>query len=180
MTDRLITEHTTGTVIATDGTPTEKPTRILSSEEAQILRGYFYWALKAQLEPELACGDCFDFTRGSKATYEITEQQIVIICGCAIRFFQGPSVLPTFDYLAFTGPMDAERILHVKLPSTVALLLRQYKKVLQALNLKEMLRCNACYALLGSGADGCDAQVLSYSIVIRCRCSKRTFQGLSV
>jgi len=57
-------------------------------------------------------------------------------------------------------------------------LLRLYKKVLIDLNLKEALRCNACYSL--DNQDGCGAQVLTNSIRIFCRCSNRTYQGMTI
>lgn len=173
--DRLITEHTQGHLVLADGTLVERPTRILDLDSATALRAYFLWAMKGQLEPELVCGDCFDHTRASKATYEITDEQIVIACGCSLRFYQGTTVLPLI-HPDRTIPDDGVAIPRVLLSEASAKILRAYKRlVLERLNLKEALRCNACFAL--GYPDGCRAQVLTNAIHITCRCSDRRDTG---
>lgn len=175
MIDRLITEHTQGHLVAPDGSLLERPTRILDLDSAKALRAYFLWAMRNQLEPELVCGDCFDHTRESKAIYEINDQQIVIACGCSLRFYQGVTALPTITPEK-TLPTDSADVARVILSDATAKILRTYKKlVLERLNLKELLRCNACFAL--GYSDGCHAQVLTNSIRITCRCSDRMFTG---
>ena len=176
--DHLITEHAQGHIVAVDGSLLERPTRILDLDSAKALRAYFLWAMKAQLEPELVCGACFDHTRDSKATYEINDQQIVIACGCSLRFYQGATPLPRL-HLDKTVPGDSVDTPVVMLTEQTAKILRTYKRlVLERLNLKELLRCNACFEL--GYQDGCHAQVLTNSIRITCRCSDRRYTGPTV
>ncbi len=171
-------DRTAGELVTPTGERLSMPASILSADAAAILRNYFYWALSQQLEPELFCATCYDGTRQSKAQYHITEHEIEIICGCQIRFFQGPWVKPEpFRSVPLAKRSDTIGPALVMLSTDAARLLRQYKKVLSDLGLKEALRCNACYAL--NQDDGCEAQVLSQSIRIRCRCSNRTHHGMT-
>lgn len=174
-----VNDKTTGQIVTPDGTPAHVPATIIGAEAAQILRLYFHWALTNSLEPELYCGGCLDLRdlHGTKATYNIDAEQIVIACGCQLRFFQGRSLAPLVTLTSVTVPSDTG-VGHVLLSEEAARLLRLYKKVLNDLNLKEALRCNACYAL--EQGDGCEAQVLDGSIRIRCRCSNRVFHGLTI
>lgn len=174
-----LADKTVGQIVKPDGTPASVPATIIGVEAGQIIRAYFFWALTHQLEPELYCGNCLDLRNlpDTRATYNIDAEQIVITCGCQIRFFQGHTLAPLVKHPAVTVASDAG-IGQVLLPEEAARLLRQYKKVLNALNLKEALRCNACYSL--DQGDGCEAQVLDSSIRIRCRCSNRTYQGLTI
>jgi hypothetical protein len=56
-----------------------------------------------------------------------------------------------------------------------ARLLRQYKKLLSDLGLKEALYCDDCFE--NNLAHGCEAFVTGTQIVIRCRCKLRFFEG---
>lgn len=174
-----VNDQTTGQITGRDGTPLNVPAIILTPTQAEILRAYFYWAVTNQLEPELYCGNCFDPHNlpDTKATYNVDAEQIVITCGCQIRFFQGRTLPALVRHPAVTIASDTG-VGQVLLSEDAARLLRLYKKVLNDLNLKEALRCNACYAL--EQGDGCEAQVLDSSIRIRCRCSSRTYQGLTI
>ena len=172
-------DRTSGHLVGPDGTPLYRPTTLIGADAAAIIRGYFLWAMKNQLEPELVCASCFDFTRQSKATYNIDKDQIAIICQCQLRFFQGQTLPPEPVASSVTvKATDDAGAGEMRLSLGAAWLLRQYKKVLLDLGLKEMLRCNACYA--NGQEDGCEAQVTSQSIRIRCRCSNRIYTGMTV
>ena len=119
---------------------------------------------------------CYDRTRESKATYQITEDDIVIQCGCQIRFFKGGWLKPLPMQKSQTRPLNDTGVAQVDLSADEARLLRLYKKVLDDYGLAEALRCNACYELHG-GMDGCHAQVTDQFIQVQCRCSNRTFHG---
>jgi hypothetical protein len=58
-----------------------------------------------------------------------------------------------------------------------AKLLREYKKLLRKLNLREALYCNDCWD--GTREDGCKAFVTDAQIGIFCRCKQRFHQGQS-
>lgn len=64
------------------------------------------------------------------------------------------------------------------LTSEEALILRQYKKFLEARGLREALYCQDCWD--GGLSDGCRAFVTSNQILIECRCKTRFFQGMSI
>lgn len=63
----------------------------------------------------------------------------------------------------------------IVLDSEDARLLRLYKKLLLKYGLREALFCNDCWN--GSRHDGLEAHVTDTSIVMRCRCKLRFFQG---
>ena len=174
-----LASQTAGHLVAPDGSLVERPTTILDADAAKILRNYFYWAQSHGLQPELICNTCDDHTRDSKAIYNISEQEVVIICQCGIRYFKGEWIKPAPMKESKSAPTDATGPIHVPLSTQAALLLRRYKKhVLQSLGLKEAVRCNVCYEL--NQPDGCEAQVTASSIRIRCRCSDRTYQGMTI
>lgn len=54
-------------------------------------------------------------------------------------------------------------------------LLREYKKLLQRLGLREALYCQECWN--GKREDGCEAKVTDSLAVIKCRCTLRIYQG---
>ena len=58
-----------------------------------------------------------------------------------------------------------------------AALLRQYKKLLLKLGLREALFCNDCWDM--KTHDGLEAYVTDSQIVLRCRCKLRYYQGSS-
>lgn len=172
-----LANRTVGHVVGLDGQPLSRPTTILSADAAAILRAYFYWLMKHHLEPELVCASCFDHTRQSKATFNVDEQQIAIICNCSIRFFEGGS-LPPDPIGASLTTVTNDGVGQVLLSEGAARLLRVYKKVLIELGLKEALRCNACFAL--DQPDGCEVRVTDQSVRILCRCSDRRYQGMTI
>ena len=67
------------------------------------------------------------------------------------------------------------RVSAIQLDHSDAILLRQYKKLLQRYGLREALFCNTCWD--GNISDGCDASVTDGNIIIKCRCSLRTYVG---
>lgn len=169
-------EHTRGQIATPDGARSV-PATIFSADAAAIFRDAFYWYLSHALEPELLCASCFEHTRESKAEYLIDDHEIRILCACAIRYFTGPWLKPVITP-SFTKPVDASGPLLMTLSSDAARLLRHYKNVLLQIGLKQALRCNACYEL--GQEDGCEAQTTDSSILIRCRCTRRVYQGMSV
>ena len=173
-----IAEKTSGHIVAPDGTLVHRPTTILGADAAAIIRAYFTCAINHQLEPELFCGGCFTGLRSDKAIYNITDHEIEIVCACSQRVHFGQSLPHSAIAPCVTSQADAGSIGVVLLSADAALLLRHYKKVLIDLNLKEALRCNACYGL--EQEDGCDASVLSQSIRIDCRCSTRRYAGVTI
>lgn len=174
-----VNDRTSGHIVAPDGSLVSRPTTLIDVETAGILRAYFTWAMKHSLEPELFCKSCWDGTRADKAIYNIDDEQIAIICKCQQRVFLGATMPRAACAPSVTVVNDTAGVGTVLLSADAARLLRLHDKhVLTGLALREALRCNACYDL--DNPDGCDAQVLSQSIRIACRCSTRTYQGMSL
>ena len=173
----IIAEKTQGHIVGSDGALIIRPTTIIDADGAALIRAYFEWAMKHQLEPELFCGNCFTGLRSDKAIFNITDQEIEIVCQCRQLVHFGASLPRAAMAPCVTSQADAGSVGVVILSADVALLLRHYKAVLLALNLKEALRCNACYSL--EQEDGCDASVTSQSIRIDCRCSTRRYAGMT-
>jgi hypothetical protein len=171
-------DRTAGSIVTPHGEILDRPATLIGADAAAILRTYFVWALRAQLEPEYVCATCYDYTRSSKAVYQITDDEITIICACSIRYFKGASLLPPRLEPSTSVKTDTTGVIDVALSDEEARLLRLYKKVLIELGLKEALRCNACYAL--NQPDGCMAQVMPMFVSIVCRCSNRTYAGMTI
>lgn len=163
-------ETVTGTILDAHGQPALRPTTILSAAEAALLRSYFTFLMRAHYEPELVCGHCYDGTRESKATFHVTDQQIVIVCGCRMLFHDGVTaaedlVVPRLP----TAPSDGAANTVTPLTLDAVTLLRAYKAaILLKYHLKEMLRCNLCDGL--DQHDGCRAHVTGRRVSIECRC----------
>lgn len=171
-------EQTIGHVMQDDGSLKAMPATIITADDASIIRAAFQWYLQNALEPELLCASCFAFSRDSKAEYRITEQEIQVLCACAIRFHKGAWLTPISISPSFSAPVDATGPILLTLSVDAARLLRHYKNVLLSLGLKQALRCNACYEL--GQEDGCEARTTDSEILIRCRCTRRVFRGSSL
>jgi hypothetical protein len=172
----LLSDRVPGHIVTDEGVLLSRPALVMDAETAAIVRNYWYWAMTNALEPELFCADCYDGTRESRAHVQIDDQDIIIVCACTQRFFRGPWTKPAAVDIAQTPRTDGAGVAQIALSAEAARLLRLYKKTLIALGLKEALRCNACYRLgLRDGLEA--AQVRDNSIVLRCACSNRTFQG---
>lgn len=172
-----VNEKTTGHIVAPDGSLLSRPTTVIGADTAKIIRQYFLWAMRNQLEPVLKCVNCDDHTRDSKATFNIDETQIAIVCQCQIRFFEGASVLDLVTP-GKTVKADGAAVADVLMSEDEARLLRLYKKVLLGLGLREALHCNVCFK--SETRDGCNASVTTNHIEIRCRCANRRFRGLTI
>ena len=174
-------EKVQGTLVGVDGELLQRPTLVLSADEALLVRSYFKFMLGTlRLEPEFLCGTCFDGTRESAATYEVDDQQIVIVCNCSLRFHKGET--PAEKYIVpamFPTPADdVVGVQEVPLTLEVAQLFRAYKqKFLEKFNLKETLRCNLCWDF--SQPDGCKVRVTDNLVEIECRCRHMTYVGSS-
>ncbi len=80
----------TGTIIAPDGTVANRPTIVLSQEEAELLRKYKKFLAARGLREALYCNHCWsgNLADGVSEAY-VTNQQIVIKCNHRLLFYQG-------------------------------------------------------------------------------------------
>lgn len=80
---------TSGTIVDADGNVLNKPTVILSKEEAELLRSYKKFLQKRGLREALFCNTCWqgDLSDGLKAF--VTDGQILFECRHRMLFYQG-------------------------------------------------------------------------------------------
>jgi hypothetical protein len=85
-------DTTTGTIVGADGAVLNRPTVILSQEEADLLRRYKKFLQKRGLREALYCTTCWtgDLADGVSEAY-VTDAQILLKCNHRMLFYQGQS-----------------------------------------------------------------------------------------
>lgn len=83
---------TTGTLVDASGAVINRPTVILSQEEADLLRRYKKFLLKRGLREALYCTSCWNgnLADGISEAF-VTDAQILLKCNHRMLFFQGQS-----------------------------------------------------------------------------------------
>jgi hypothetical protein len=83
------TETTIGTLVDANGEVVNKPTVILSKEEAELLRKYKKFLAARGLREALFCNTCWtgDLSDGMDAF--VTDGQILFKCAHRMLFYQG-------------------------------------------------------------------------------------------
>ena len=79
----------TAQIIGPDGEVATKPTRLLSSEDAELLRRYKKFLVAHGLREALYCDTCWDRQLSDGCKAFVTNEQIVIECRCAVRYHRG-------------------------------------------------------------------------------------------
>lgn len=82
-------ELTTGTIVNPDGSIANRPTVLLSQEEAELLRRYKQFLQKRGLRESLYCNECWNGERNDGCKAFVTPDQIGIFCRCTMRFYRG-------------------------------------------------------------------------------------------
>lgn len=164
---------TRGTVATTEG-DIALPAFLFSAADQRIIRTYRTWLNASKLQPQLFCGHCWDVTPGDQIAVGVSPHDITMVCRCRLRYGNGET--PFMPLPAVSPPAILAGVLpEIPLSIEVARLFRTYKRVLQQFQLKEALRCLNCWGL--GLWDGCRGIVLDNSILIECRCCKRTYMG---
>jgi hypothetical protein len=83
---------TTGTIVTPEGEVATKPTVLLTTEEAELLRQYKKFLGKRNLREALYCQDCWNHNLEDGCRAFVTSSQILIECRCKMRFFQGATL----------------------------------------------------------------------------------------
>lgn len=83
------TDVVTGTILGPDGAALNKPTTILTQQEAELLRQYKKFLLAHGMREALYCNQCFegDLDDGMRAF--VTDGQILFECRHRMLFYQG-------------------------------------------------------------------------------------------
>lgn len=80
-----------GTILTADGEVASKPTVILSSEEASLLRQYKKFLMKHGLREAVYCNTCFDGDLDDGMRAFVRDDQILFECRHRMLFYQGQS-----------------------------------------------------------------------------------------
>lgn len=79
------------TILAPDGSVATKATRMLTAEEAEILRAYKKFLAKYGLQEALFCTTCGRSTREDGCRAYVQDGKILIECRCTARLYLGQS-----------------------------------------------------------------------------------------
>lgn len=77
-----ILDTTTTALIGADGTPIEKPTILLSAEDAAILRAMQAYGEREGLQGEMVCGSC------GSACEVFVQGDIGVFCDCRALYWK--------------------------------------------------------------------------------------------
>lgn len=158
----------------------ERPTTLLTVEDAALIRNYYYMLLKAGLEFEVFCRTCGHETREDQAQYKIDDEQVIILCGCSALYHKGATPVERLETVELSRDVRVGRdmqivVANLQMTEAAAKLLRTWKRFLLSHGMLEALRCNACYE--ANRPDGCRAASRSSSCSIECRCTRYTYTG---
>lgn len=78
-----------GTIVTPDGSIANKPTIMLSAEDAALLRTYRKFLERHRLREALFCDDCWDGTREDGCKAFVQTGKIGILCRCKTRLYFG-------------------------------------------------------------------------------------------
>lgn len=84
-----LAEKTTTQILGPDGSVATLATKILSDEDARLLRMYKKFLQRYGLREALYCQSCWTGDRADGCRAFVTTSQISIQCRCTHRFFQG-------------------------------------------------------------------------------------------
>jgi hypothetical protein len=86
-----VMDRTEAVILDAHGEPTTRPTQILTSEEAALLRLYKKFLHSHGLREAVYCNTCFsgDLSDGMRA--HVTDNQIMWECRHRLLFYQGSS-----------------------------------------------------------------------------------------
>jgi hypothetical protein len=83
------TETVVGTLVDANGEVINKPTELLSTEEAELLRKYKQFLQKRGLREALYCNTCWQGDLADGMDAHVTASQIVFKCAHRLLFHQG-------------------------------------------------------------------------------------------
>ena len=84
-----MSEITTGTVLDANGEPAVKPTVVLTTEEAELLRHYKQFLARYGLREALYCNTCWQGSLSDGMDVYVTGGQILFKCRHRMLFYQG-------------------------------------------------------------------------------------------
>lgn len=85
------TDVVEGTIVGPNGEALSKPTHLLTSEEAALLRRYKKFLQARGLREAIFCNSCFSGNLSDGTRFNVTDAQIQVNCRCRQLFYQGQS-----------------------------------------------------------------------------------------
>lgn len=85
------TDTVEGAIVGPNGEVLSKPTQILTSEEAQVLRRYKKFLAARGMREALFCNECWSGNLGDGMRAHVTDGQIMFECRHRMLFYQGQS-----------------------------------------------------------------------------------------
>lgn len=83
------TDTVVGTIVDANGEVVNKPTVLLSKEEAELLRKYKKFLQARGLKEAIFCTTCWDGDLSDGMDAHVTEGQILFKCAHRMLFYQG-------------------------------------------------------------------------------------------
>jgi hypothetical protein len=80
---------TVGSIVGPDGEVLSKPTQILSSDEARLLREYKKFLHVRGMREALYCNECFSGNLSDGMRAHVTDSQVLFECRHRMIFYQG-------------------------------------------------------------------------------------------
>lgn len=80
-----------GTIVLPDGTDQAVEFRMLSHEDAKLLRDYKRFLLRHGYKEALYCNVCHESNRASGLEAHVTPDDILLRCRCRNQFYKGPT-----------------------------------------------------------------------------------------
>jgi hypothetical protein len=82
-------EKTTAQLVGPNGEVINKPTEVLTTEEAELLRKYKTFLRRHNYREALYCARCWDGGLSDGTEAYVTDSQVVVKCRCRLSFYQG-------------------------------------------------------------------------------------------
>jgi ligand-binding sensor protein len=88
----LLSDYAPSQIVGADGTVLNAPTRLLSDEDARLLRTYKKFLLHFGLKEAMYCNSCYESNREHGMEAFVTDQRILFRCRCRSLFYEGPTL----------------------------------------------------------------------------------------
>ena len=82
---------TSGTILEADGSVANKPTQLLTTDEARLLREYKKFLMTHGLREAVYCNECFSGNLSDGMRAHVTDGQILFECRHRMLFYSGQS-----------------------------------------------------------------------------------------
>lgn len=174
----LLNDHTTAILDTPDGGTVQRPTTLLTADDAALLGEMESYLSRERLSRTLWCNTCgFD----TDVQVYVRPDSIGILCDCRLLFYQGP-----VPVVLTTHPDEGERLIapyramipDVSMDAADAYLWRRYDTLLRLHGYKEALWCGQCDD--EDQPHGLRAEISASQVSLCCRHAHRLYRGITI